>query len=115
MISASHNPMEDNGIKFFSSNGYKLADEVEDRIQRVIEGAETLPQPTGMEVGKRIKVKNPAQDYMDFLLSTVDVRLDNMKIVLDCANGAASEIAPALLKAWEPRCCPTIIRRTAAI
>ena len=98
MISASHNPMEDNGIKFFSSNGYKLADEVEDRIQRVIEGAETLPQPTGMEVGKRIKVKNPAQDYMDFLLSTVDVRLDNMKIVLDCANGAASEIAPVLFE-----------------
>ncbi len=99
MISASHNPVEDNGIKFFNASGYKLADEVEDRIEKIIVNKEPLPCPVGLDVGRLVKVKNPAQDYIDFLLSTVDVRLDGMKIVLDCANGASSYIAPALFSA----------------
>ncbi|MDD6205089.1 MAG: phosphoglucosamine mutase [Firmicutes bacterium] len=99
MISASHNPVEDNGIKFFNALGYKLADEVEDRIESVIAGKEETPRPVGLDIGRRVTVKNPAQDYIDFLLSTVDVRLDGMKIVLDCANGAASDIAPVLFEA----------------
>ena len=99
MISASHNPVEDNGIKFFNASGYKLADEVEDRIEKIIVDKEPLPCPVGLDVGRLVKVKNPAQDYIDFLLSTVDVRLDGMKIVLDCANGASSYIAPTLFSA----------------
>jgi len=98
MISASHNPMEDNGIKFFNGEGYKLADEVEDRIESIIKNNSELPAPEGENVGRLIKVKNPTQDYIDFLLSTVDVRLDGMRIVVDCANGASSGIAQTLFE-----------------
>lgn len=99
MISASHNPVEDNGIKFFNAQGYKLPDEVEDRIEAIIRGGEETPCPTGLEIGRLVKVKNPAQDYIDFLLTTVDMRLDGKKVLLDCANGAASAIAPILFTA----------------
>lgn len=97
VISASHNSVEFNGIKFFSSKGFKLPDAVEDEIQALIESGK-MPCPTGIDIGRRIPVKSARRDYIDFLKSTVDVRLDGIKIVLDCANGAASDIAPALFE-----------------
>ncbi|MEA5004267.1 MAG: phosphoglucosamine mutase [Christensenella sp.] len=99
VISASHNTVEYNGIKFFNSSGYKLADEIEDRIENIIlNDAEEIPQPTGKKIGRRVRLKKAAQDYIDFVVETTDVSLEGLKIVLDCANGAASEVAPWIFK-----------------
>ncbi|MCI5725978.1 MAG: phosphoglucosamine mutase [Clostridium sp.] len=89
MISASHNPVEYNGIKFFDNRGYKLPDDLEDEIQRVIEsGFEGVPSPTGTDVGKRRIEVGALDDYKDFAKNTVAVNFDGLKIALDCANGA---------------------------
>ncbi|HOV69634.1 MAG TPA: phosphoglucosamine mutase, partial [Clostridia bacterium] len=93
MISASHNPVEYNGIKIFDSKGYKLPDAVEDKIEGIISNGYPMPYPTGIDIGRVIHAKNAHTDYMDFLKSTVDVKFDGLKIALDCANGAASDIA----------------------
>ncbi len=99
VISASHNSVEYNGIKFFNSNGYKLADEIEDRIEAIINNnCKEVPTPTGIKVGRRIHMKKAAQEYIDHIVSTTDVSLEGMKVVLDCANGAASEVAPWIFK-----------------
>lgn len=99
VISASHNSMEYNGIKFFNSNGYKLADEIEERIENIIlNKSEEVPLPTGKKMGRRIRLKKAAQEYIDYIVSTTDADLSGMKIVLDCANGAASEVAPWVFK-----------------
>ncbi len=99
MISASHNSFEYNGIKFFNSQGYKLADEIEDRIESIIlDNAEEVPLQTGKRIGRCVHLKKATQDYIDFVMETTDVRLDGMKVVLDCANGAASEVAPWVFK-----------------
>ncbi|MEF9864106.1 MAG: phosphoglucosamine mutase [Christensenellaceae bacterium] len=99
VISASHNTVEYNGIKFFNSNGYKLADEIEDRIEAIIlQDAEKIPQPTGKKIGRRVRLKKAAQDYIDFVVESTDVSLEGLKVVLDCANGAASEVAPWIFK-----------------
>ena len=99
VISASHNPMEDNGIKFFDHKGYKLPDEMEERVEKIIlEGSEALPTPVGIEVGRRVRARDVTRDYIDFLASTVNgKRLDGLKVVVDCANGAAFEVAPKVL------------------
>ena len=97
MISASHNTMEYNGIKFFDSLGHKLPDELEERIESIIlDGMETMPVPMGMEVGRRVRFRNAVRDYVSFLKKTIDTDLKGMKIVLDCANGASYEVAPTL-------------------
>ncbi len=96
VISASHNSVEFNGIKFFDGNGFKLPDAVEDQIQELIEGKGDIPCPTGISIGRKITVKSAIRDYLDFLKSTIDVKLDGIKVVLDCANGASSAIAPIL-------------------
>ncbi|WP_067934817.1 phosphoglucosamine mutase [Alicyclobacillus kakegawensis] len=94
MISASHNPVEDNGIKFFSDAGFKLPDEVEDEIERTIrDGMDALPRPVGAAVG-RIHDEPAKETYIDFLIRTVQHRFDGLHVVLDCAHGAACEIAP---------------------
>jgi len=103
MISASHNPMADNGIKFFSGEGYKLPDALEDEIETLVsqaqQGNDTLPRPTGAEVGTVEICKTASQDYAAFLLETVPgLTLEGLKIVLDCANGATSEVAPIVFK-----------------
>ena len=99
MISASHNTVEYNGIKFFNAQGYKLADEIEDRIESIIiNQSEEVPLPTGIKIGRRIRLRKAAQEYIDFLVGTTDERFENMKVVLDCANGAASEVAPWVFK-----------------
>jgi len=96
VISASHNPMEYNGIKFFDGNGYKLPDEMEDEIEAIIKGKKQadIPAPIGDEVGRKVLVPNAAQDYVNFLKGTIDVDLSGLKLALDCANGAAYKVAP---------------------
>ena len=99
VISASHNPWEDNGIKIFGGDGYKLPDEVEMGIEAEIEKALEGPGARGQGSESVLPEANEAfrREYIEFLLSTVpDISLDNHKVVIDCANGAASAIAPQL-------------------
>ncbi|MEJ5997549.1 phosphoglucosamine mutase [Corynebacterium sp. H130] len=94
MISASHNPMPDNGIKFFAAGGHKLADEVEDEIERVMNSMEDQG-PTGHGVGRVIEEAPDAQErYLNHLGQAFKTDLSGIKVVVDCANGAASEVAP---------------------
>lgn len=89
VISASHNPVEYNGIKFFDSKGYKLSDELEDRIQSVIESNfEEVPMPTGEFLGRKIVNHTALEDYIKFSKSTISGDLTGLKVALDCANGA---------------------------
>jgi len=92
MISASHNPAPDNGIKFFAVGGTKLPDEVEDRIEGAL--AERKLAPTGVEVGRIRRFADAEDRYVVHLLSTLKNRLDGIHVVLDCANGAAAGISP---------------------
>lgn len=91
VISASHNPVEYNGIKFFNGEGYKLKDELEDKIQNIIENNfEEVPVPTGADLGRKTQECGEAiGDYVEFVKSTIDVDLKGLKIALDCANGAS--------------------------
>ena len=94
MISASHNPVEYNGIKFFDNNGYKLPDELEDEIQGVIEsGFEGVPSPIGGDIGKAQIEVGALDDYIDFAKETIAVNLRGLKVALDCANGAVYKAA----------------------
>lgn len=94
MISASHNPVEYNGIKFFDNKGYKLPDELEDEIQRVIEnGFEGVPSPIGGDIGKSQVEVGALDDYIDFAKETIAVNLKGLKVALDCANGAVYKAA----------------------
>ncbi|WP_434655270.1 phosphoglucosamine mutase [Thermoanaerobacterium thermosaccharolyticum] len=96
VISASHNPVEYNGIKFFNKDGYKLPDEVEDKIEKIINENSDLPTPTGLDVGNVVESKSAQRDYIEFLKSTINCDLKGLKIVLDCAYGASSTVAPIL-------------------
>ncbi|WP_308779462.1 phosphoglucosamine mutase [uncultured Clostridium sp.] len=94
MISASHNPVEYNGIKFFDNKGYKLPDELEDEIQRVIEsGFEGVPSPTGHNLGRSHIEIAAIDEYIDYAKSTIPVDLKGLRVVLDCANGACYNAA----------------------
>src|SRR6188508_2270411 len=92
MISASHNPAPDNGIKFFAVGGTKLPDIVEDRIEAAL-GEEKL-HPKGVEVGRIRRFADAEDRYVVHLLSTLPHRLDGIHVVLDCANGAAAGVSP---------------------
>jgi phosphoglucosamine mutase len=92
MISASHNPAPDNGIKFFAVGGVKLPDEVEDRIEEHLGIKKLLP--TGGDVGRIHRLADAEDRYVLHLLGSLPNRLDGLHIVLDCANGAASAISP---------------------
>ncbi|QOS98674.1 phosphoglucosamine mutase [Brevibacterium sp. JNUCC-42] len=97
MISASHNPFEDNGIKFFGNDGFKLSDEDENEIERYLDTPEdTLPRPTGDKIGTVIDYLEGSQKYLSHLKSSVNERFEDMKVVLDCANGAVSSLAARL-------------------
>ncbi len=99
VISASHNPMEYNGIKFFNSKGFKLADEIEFEIEKYIDDMSLIKDyPTFSNIGQKIETVDPLKTYTDFLKSCVDVNFSGMKIVLDTANGAAFEAAPIVFK-----------------
>ncbi|CAN2233670.1 {ManB} Phosphomannomutase [actinobacterium SCGC AAA044-D11] len=92
MISASHNPMPDNGIKFFAKGGGKLDDALEAAIEARLN--EPWDRPIGREVGRVIFDESASERYIYHLLSTLKVNLSGIKVVVDCANGAASEVAP---------------------
>ena len=94
MISASHNPVEYNGIKFFDNRGYKLSDELEDKIQKTIEdGFVGVPSPIGKDLGKCHFEAEGINKYMEHAKSTIATELAGLKVALDCANGAAYEVA----------------------
>lgn len=99
VISASHNPVEYNGIKFFNGNGYKLNDAVEDEIERLILNNEEIPsRPIKEDIGHAIIEKNGYNYYIDHLKSTIKGDLKGIKIAVDCGNGALYKIAPKLLE-----------------
>ena len=98
VISASHNPVNDNGIKFFNYKGFKLRDELELEIEDIMENSfDSLPRPIGAEVGVRSVCETAVDDYVSFLTSVTDVKFDGIKIAIDCAEGATYQTAPLAL------------------
>lgn len=99
VISASHNPVEYNGIKFFNNDGYKLNDDIEEEIEKIIlEDNEILNRPIKEEVGKIICGNNEYKHYIEYLKTTVDEDFSGIKVAMDCGNGALYKIGPELLK-----------------
>lgn len=101
VISASHNPFQDNGIKFFSGDGFKLPDEIELKIEKLLESKKIdALRPTATEVGKAFRIDDAAGRYTVFLKNSFPNEFDlaGLKIVLDCGNGAAYKIAPAVFE-----------------
>ncbi|MDD2361114.1 MAG: phosphoglucosamine mutase [Syntrophaceticus schinkii] len=96
VISASHNPVADNGIKFFAADGYKLPDSVEEEIENLVLTDFAFPQPIGGDIGRVFDETATPEKYLTFLKEELNVDLSGLNIVLDCANGAASKIAPRL-------------------
>jgi phosphoglucosamine mutase len=100
MISASHNPFPDNGVKFFSRDGFKLPDEVEDRIEQLMFSEEIQKSlPAGPDLGSAQRIDDAAGRYIVFLKKTFpsDLSLEGLRIAIDCANGAAYRVAPTVL------------------
>ncbi len=100
MISASHNPYYDNGIKFFARDGYKLPDEIEDEIERLVLGTEIdSVRPTGTRLGRARRIEDAGGRFIEYAKSTFPrgMRLDGLKIVCDAANGAAYHVGPDTL------------------
>lgn len=105
MISASHNPCEYNGIKIFKSDGYKLPDNIEDQIERIIlDEVETPELKIGGDVGSVSQCENTVNDYIDHLKKSVDTDFNGMKIAIDCANGSASVSAEKLFSSLGAEC-----------
>lgn len=99
VISASHNPVEYNGIKFFNEHGYKLDDSIELEIESYIDNIEKVEvHPTGDKVGKKIHEHDAVRDYVDYLKTIVNIDFNGLKVVLDCANGAAYKVAPMVFE-----------------
>ncbi|HKV43622.1 MAG TPA: phosphoglucosamine mutase [bacterium] len=98
VISASHNPVEDNGVKFFAATGFKLPDAVEAEIEGALDRAAALPRPIGSRVGRMVDVPDAAERYLAYVAGLARTTLEGWRIVVDCANGATSALAPAL---WE--------------
>ncbi|HEX5405873.1 MAG TPA: phosphoglucosamine mutase [Pseudonocardiaceae bacterium] len=96
MISASHNPMPDNGVKLFSSGGHKLPDAVEDEIAAGL--AQPAVRPTGAAVGRITDATEAVQHYLEHLIAATGRSLAGLRIVVDCANGAASAVAPQVYR-----------------
>jgi phosphoglucosamine mutase len=99
MISASHNPVADNGIKFFGADGFKLSDETELEIERLLDAkTDELPRPLGGDLGTVIDNEQAKFQYMDYIKSTVKHSFTGLRIALDCAHGAAYELAPKVFR-----------------
>lgn len=99
VISASHNPGEYNGIKFFNHEGLKLPDEVEEEIEDIIANIDKLDlRPIGAEVGRTFINANGAEEYKDYLKSTIDLDLTGLRIAMDCGHGALYKIGPELIR-----------------
>jgi len=101
MLSASHNPSEDNGIKLFDPDGYKLSDEMESQIEQLIEADSRSLLAEADKIGRATRVESAQERYIEFAKRTLPkhLRLDGLRIVIDCANGAAYKVAPEAL--WE--------------
>jgi phosphoglucosamine mutase len=101
MISASHNPYQDNGIKIFDTDGYKLSDECEARIEELINSDMSSLLSSAERMGRADRIVGVFDRYIEYAKRTLDrkIRLDGLKIVIDCANGAAYRVAPKSL--WE--------------
>ena len=97
MISASHNPVADNGIKFFGPDGYKLTDAEEDRVEELLQRFYE-DRPTGVDIGRLHPRPELVGRYVDHLAETVDGGLNGLRVIVDCANGSASPVAPRLLE-----------------
>jgi phosphoglucosamine mutase len=97
MISASHNPMPDNGIKLFAAGGHKLPDETEEQIEAALGAG--WSRPTGPAVGRVHDLLDGPEHYVKHLVEATPYRLDGLRVVVDCANGAAAEVAPAAYRA----------------
>ena len=101
VISASHNPFQDNGIKLFSGDGFKLPDESEEQIEELMDSEVLIEsQPTGQDVGKAFRIDDAPGRYIVFVKNTFpnDLALDGLKVVLDCAHGATYKVAPAVFE-----------------
>jgi phosphoglucosamine mutase len=100
MISASHNPFQDNGIKFFGPDGYKLSDEIEAAIEANV-GRASAERAPSVELGRAKRLEDAGGRYIEFVKNSFPrrLRLDGLKVVVDCANGAAYKVAPTVL--WE--------------
>ena len=98
MISASHNPVAFNGIKFFNEKGLKLSDDIEDEIETCIRDQKKLDLPTGLSLGHVSFYEQAERDYMDYVIATLgEINFAGLKVAIDCANGAASTVAPIAL------------------
>ncbi len=101
VITASHNPYDDNGIKFFGPDGYKLADTIEDRIEELVFSGEIESvRPSALEIGKAVRIDDALGRYIEFAKTSFPkgLTLDTMRIVVDCANGAAYKATPCVLR-----------------
>ena len=98
MISASHNPMPDNGIKIFGPGGHKLDDDTEDQIEELVAGGPGL-RPVGAGIGRVIDAEDADDRYLRHLSKLSTLRLDGLTVVVDCAHGAASPVAPRAYRA----------------
>ncbi|MBX2811340.1 MAG: phosphoglucosamine mutase [Myxococcales bacterium] len=101
VISASHNPFQDNGIKFFGADGFKLADEIEAEIESLLEsGNIENVRPIETDIGKTVKLEDARGRYVQYVKQTFDpnVGLDGIKVIVDCAHGAAYRVAPAIFE-----------------
>lgn len=97
VISASHNPFQHNGIKVFNGKGYKLSDELENRVEEKVLSGEPMPTKSGAEIGKRIHgMKKLKHEYIKHLTESIDVDLAGLRVLIDCSNGAAAATAPDL-------------------
>ena len=101
MISASHNPFDDNGIKFFDPDGYKLSDETEKQIEDLVEKDSSALLVPSDRIGRATRVESAQERYIEFAKRTLprNLRLDGLRVVIDCANGAGYKVAPLAL--WE--------------
>jgi phosphoglucosamine mutase len=94
VLSASHNPMPDNGIKLFARGGHKLPDDIEAEIEALVDAGPPTGRPIGAAIGRVHDAEDAAERYIAHLLAAVPTRLDGVRVVVDCAHGAASAVAP---------------------
>ncbi|GAU76078.1 phosphoglucosamine mutase [Fusibacter sp. 3D3] len=104
MISASHNPVAFNGIKFFNHLGLKLSDSLEDEIEGFIDGNEAIELPQGLELGSAKDYPHAEEDYIEYVLDTLKgMTFEGLKLAMDCANGAAFDVAPRTFNKLEAK------------
>ena len=116
MISASHNPYDDNGIKLFGPDGYKLTDELEHEIEKLIDGNVSKRLAKSADLGRAKRIDGVHDRYIEFAKRTLPKKmsLDGLRVVVDCANGAAYRVAPDARGSSAPRSSPSASNPTAS-